>query len=99
MARWRVLGVLEDVIRVEDVEDIEDMRTLNLEDVERVSGGVEKIDSVLESDSVVRTDSSLIYPEHDRWPACIRLDKFASNGFLFDDPEASDEDEDLEEDD
>lgn len=98
MARWRVLGLLEDVIRVEDVEDIEDTRTFNLEDVERVSGGVETIDSVLESDAVVRTDSDLVYPEHDRWPVCIRLDKFASNGFLFDDPEASDEDEGEEDD-
>jgi hypothetical protein len=97
MARWRVLGVDEEVIRVEDTEDAEDTRTFYLEHVERVSGGTEIIDSVLEENAIVRTDNDLVWPEHDEWPACIRLDKFASNGFLFDDPETlcnEDEDED-----
>lgn len=97
MARWRVLGIDEDLIRVEDIEDIEDTRTFNLDDVERVSGGIEIIDSTLV------TGGSEQYPEHNKWPACLRQEFDAEfveseeSGSLFDDPEAlleEDEEED-----
>lgn len=100
MARWRVLGLLEDVIRVEDVDDIEDTRTFNLEDVERVSDGVEIIDNAL-SQALPR---GFYCPEHDEWPACIRYEKAIltnplrdfepETAFLFLDDVTDDEEED-----
>lgn len=89
MARWRVLGIEGDEVRVEDWEDAEDLRTFKFEDLIRISGGVEKI--VSRAESSTGGNSSLYYPEHDRWPACIRQDES-----LFDDPLDGDEDEEDE---
>lgn len=98
MARWRVLGIDEELIRVEDVNDVEDTRTFNLEDVERVSGGIEVIDSTLVSGGVEQ------YPEHDKWPTCMGdededaadFDWWKESGSLFDDPDALLEDDEDE---
>lgn len=102
MARWRVLGLDEEVLRVEDVEDIEDVRTLKLEDVERVSGGPEEVVSLIAGDD----NYYLSCPEHDEWPACLREDANdevsgpeEERGSLFDDPEALLDEEDDDDDD
>ena len=80
MARWHVLGVEEDVVRVEDVDDPRDTRTFYLEDLERVKGGPWVPTSLLSS------DGSLVYPEHDRWPACLRNESIADAVFEGDGP-------------
>lgn len=88
MARWRVISVDEDIVRVQDVEDEEDTRTFPIEDLERVAGGAEKIVGY------ATVKSSSPYPEDKKEWEEPRLD-YPS---LFDDPEAL-LDEDLEEDD
>lgn len=87
MARWRVLSVDEDLVRVEDVEDAEDTRTFLLEELERVSGGAEKI--------VGYAEVKCMYP----YPEGSRGRDDFEYPSLFDDPEAIDEDEEGDEED
>lgn len=103
MARWRVLGLDEEVVRVEDVDDPDDLRTFNLDEIERVSGGPEEVVSLIAGED----SHYLSCPEHDQWPACLREDfddEIASSeeeaGSLFDDREALlfDEEDDEDED-
>lgn len=102
MARWRVLGVEEYDVRVEDENDSADTRTFHIDDLERVKGGP------WVPTSLVASETSQ-YPEHDRWPACLREDESAmldaitdgdGPGNLFDtieEAEADEEDLDLDE--
>lgn len=88
MARWRVISVDEDIVRVQDLEDDEDTRTFSIEDLERVAGGAEKIVGY----ATAKTSSP--YPE-DKAEWEEPQPEYPS---LFDDPEEI-LDEELEEDD
>lgn len=102
VARWRVLGLAEDLVRVEDTEDFEDVRTFDIGDLHLVSGGEERITSLIPDSS---SDESLVYPEHDNWPLCLRQDSllfddpsfFPEDGLLFDSLDEGYEDEEDDE--